>query len=137
MIQSNFTYGSYYSFFCYSTVIICEHTWSALFETELLRYLSNGFLTVIRDHAGWSLTKSQFAVTKLTVLDFQRKNSPLFLPNERPFKSNCTVRVGVILNNQTGLALTIHFHLPNTESGLHVNNLVCLWHELCSKFHFA
>ena len=82
---------------------------------------------VIRDHAGWSLTKSRFAMTKLTVLGFQRKIH-LFLPNERPSKSNCTVRVGVILNNQTDLALTIHFHLPNTESGLYVNNLVCLWH---------
>ena len=59
---------------------------------------------------------------------FSKKKVTLFLPNERPFKSNCTVRVGVILNNQTGLALTIHFHLPNTESGLHVNSLVCLWH---------
>ena len=28
---------------------------------------------------------------------------------------------------------TIHFHLPNTQLGLLVNNLVCLWPELCSK----
>ena len=65
---------------------------------------------------------------KVDCTRFSKKNSPFFLPNERPFKSNCTVRVGVILNNQTDLALTIHFHLPNTESGLYVNNLVCLWH---------
>ena len=42
--------------------------------------LSNGLLTVVRDHAGWSLTKSQFAVTKLAVLGFQRKKSPFSCP---------------------------------------------------------
>ena len=32
-----------------------------------------------------------------------------------PFKINFKVRIGVFLNNKTDLALTIHFHLPNTE----------------------
>ena len=54
-----------------------------------------------------------------------------------PFQINFKVRIGVFLNNETNLALTIHFHLPNTEYGLLVNNLVCLWPELGSKFHFA
>ena len=35
----------------------------------------------------------------------------------RPIESNCTVRVGVILNNETDLALTIHFHLPIRNKG--------------------
>ena len=47
--------------------------------------------------------------------DRVRKNSSFFLSNQRPFKSNCAVRVGIILNNQTDLASTIHFHLPNEE----------------------
>ena len=52
---------------------------------------------------------------------FSKKTTLVFLnqgvccANQRPFKSNCTVRVGVILTNETDLALTIHFHLPNTE----------------------
>ena len=32
-----------------------------------------------------------------------------------PFLINFKVRVGVFLSNETDLALTIHFHLPNTE----------------------
>ena len=31
------------------------------------------------------------------------------------FYINFKVRIGVFLNNETDLALTIHFHLPNTE----------------------
>ena len=46
---------------------------------------------------------------------FSKKKVISFLFHQRPIKSNCTVRVGVILNNKTDLALTIHFHLPNTE----------------------
>ena len=59
-------------------------------------------------------SREAVAMTELTVLGFQRKNHP-FLLNQRPFKSIWTVRVGVILNNETDLALKIHFHLPNTE----------------------
>ena len=43
---------------------------------------------------------------------FLKKKCILFLFHQRPIKSNCTVRVGVILNNETDLALTFHFHLP-------------------------
>ena len=32
-----------------------------------------------------------------------------------PFQINFNVRVGVFLNNETGLALTIHFQLLDTE----------------------
>ena len=32
-----------------------------------------------------------------------------------PFKINFKVRFGVFLNNEADLALTIHFHLPNTK----------------------
>ena len=46
---------------------------------------------------------------------FSKEKFILFLFRQRPVKSNCTVRIGVILNNETDLALTIHFHLPNTE----------------------
>ena len=46
----------YRHLFCKSAAIICQQTWSALFKNWLLWYSSNGFLTVIRDHAGWSLT---------------------------------------------------------------------------------
>ena len=53
-------------------------------------------------------------MTELIVLGFQRKKSS-FIVHQRPFKSIWTVRVGVILNNETDLASTIHFHLPNTE----------------------
>ena len=55
------------------------------------------------------------AMTGSAVLGFQRRNSSFFCSIKGLFKSNCTVRVGVILNNQTDLALTIHFHLSNTE----------------------
>ena len=73
---------------------------------------------------------------ELTVFGFQRKKFIHFLFHQRPIKSNCTVRVAVIVNNETDLALTFHFQLPNAKYGLHVNSLVCLWHELCSKFYF-
>ena len=65
---------------------------------------------------------------KVDCTRFSKKKFTLVLSNERLVKSNCTVRVEVILNNQNDLVLTIHFDLPNTELGLHVNNLVCLWH---------
>ena len=39
-------------------------------------------------------------------------NSCVCFANQRPVLE---VRVGVSLNNETDLALTIHFHLPNTE----------------------
>ena len=48
----------------------------------------------------------------------KKKDHPCFtkscvcFANQRPVLE---VRVGVSLNNETDLALTIHFHLPNTE----------------------
>ena len=52
-----FTYRSYYRYlFCKSTAVICQLIWSALFRNELLLHSSNGFVTIIRDHARWSLT---------------------------------------------------------------------------------
>ena len=39
-----------------TTAIICQVTWSALFKNELLWHSSNSFVTIICDHARWSLT---------------------------------------------------------------------------------
>ena len=55
------------------------------------------------------------AMTESTVLGFQKNTFVLFLFNQRPFKTNCTVKITAFLNNQTHLALAIHFHSPNTE----------------------
>ena len=53
---------------------------------------------------------------------FQRKKITLVLLNHvfvvlssGQFQINFKVRVGVFLNNETDLALTIHFHVPNAE----------------------
>ena len=77
---------------------------------------------------------ARFSKNKIT---FVLLNHVFFVLIRGPFYTNLKVRIGVFLNNETDLALTIHFHLPNTQLGLLVNNLVCLWPELCSKFHFA
>ena len=37
---------------------ICQHSGSALLETELLWHPSHGFLTIIHDRAMWSLTRN-------------------------------------------------------------------------------
>ena len=42
-----------------TTAIICQVTWSALFKNELLWHSSNSFVTIIRDHAWWSLTRNR------------------------------------------------------------------------------
>ena len=42
--------------FCKSTAIICQYAMLSLKNWKLLWHSSNGFLTVLRDHAGWSLT---------------------------------------------------------------------------------
>ena len=56
------------------------------------------------------------------LLGFQRKKITLVLLNHvfvvlsrGPFQINFKVRVGVFLNDETDLTLTIHFHVPNTE----------------------
>ena len=77
---------------------------------------------------------ARFSKNKLT---FVLLNNVFFALTRRLFKINLKVRIGVFLNNEIDLALTIHFHLPNTQLGLLVTNLVCLWPELCLKFHFA
>ena len=77
---------------------------------------------------------ARFSKNKIT---FVLLNYVFFVLIRGPFYTNLKVRIGVFLNNETDLALTIHFHLPNTQLGPLVNNLVCLWPELCSKFHFA
>ena len=77
---------------------------------------------------------TRFSKNKIT---FVLLNHVFFVPIRGPFYTNLKVRIGVFLNNETELALTIHFHLPNTQLGLLVNSLVCLWPELCPKFHFA
>ena len=89
----------------------------------------------MRDHVEWSFTK-RGRYDRVDCALFSKKTIDPFLFHQRPIKSNCTVRGAVIVNNETDLALTIHFQLPNTKYGLHVNSLVCLWHELCSKFYF-
>ena len=77
---------------------------------------------------------ARFSKNKIT---FVLLNHVFFVLIRGPFYTNLKVRIGVFLNNETDLALTIHFHLPNTQLGLLENNLVCLWPELCPKFHFA
>ena len=39
--------------------VTSKHAWSVLLETELLWHSSNGSLTIISDHAGWSLRGSR------------------------------------------------------------------------------
>ena len=77
---------------------------------------------------------ARFSKNKIT---FVLLNHVFFVLIRGPFYTNLKVRIGVFLNNETDLALTIDFHLPNTQLGLLVNSLVCLWPELCPKFHFA
>ena len=105
-VTIHFHLQPYCSLFCSSSAIICEHAWSAHFKTKLLWYLSNGIVTVICDHAGWSLTR-RGRYDRVNCTRFSKKKFIPFLFNQRPFKSNCTVRVGAILNNETDLTLTI------------------------------
>ena len=77
---------------------------------------------------------ARFSKNKIT---FVLLNHVFFVLIRGLFQIKLKVRIGVFLNKETDLALAIHFHLPNTQLGLLVNNMVCLWPELCSKFHFA
>ena len=51
----------------------------------------------------------------LNKITFVLLNHVFFVLIRGPFYTNLKVRIGVFLNNETDLALTIHFHLPNTE----------------------
>ena len=55
---------------------------------------------------------ARFSKNKIT---FVLLNHVFFVLIRGPFYTNLKVRIGVFLNNETDLALTIHFHLPNTE----------------------
>ena len=52
---------------------------------------------------------ARFSKNKIT---FVLLNHVFFVLIRGPFYTNLKVRIGVFLNNEADLALTIHFHLP-------------------------
>ena len=114
--------------------MICEHAWSALFKTELLWYLRNGFLTVIHDHAGWSLTRSG-RYDRVDCTRFSKKKFVLFLFNQEQLYSKS--RGNSKQSNWFGISLIAQTLAGSTHSPLSVAMCSMNWTSVIHRLSLS